>query len=394
MKAICSRNNKFKQVLQSIHRMNKKFTLFIAAIGLWVCSCVEPFNLKVASNLKILTVDATLTNLPGEQTISITESTNFNGSVFASPVLKAKVEIIVDKKERILLTEKTNGNYALPASFALKTGIGYQLVFQKSDGSKYESSEDKVSSVPVISDVRDNFVIEGIPRGNFFDPASYVYIDTQDPAGEKNNYMWSWRLWERQSVCATCSGGRYFLTPTAGCRIERGYAELTYDYNCGVRCWEIFSSDELDVFTDVLSDGRKITNKLVAKIPYYSFNGALMEIKQQSISADAYRYLKLLADQVQNNGSLVDTPPAAIIGNIKNVSNPEESIAGFFMVTNVNITRYWLSRVNAQTKATPKGILGHEYIPEPTGADLTRPPFALCVSSKNRTPQKPEGWVD
>ncbi len=374
--------------------MNKKITLFIVAIGLWVCSCVEPFDLKVASDLKILTVDATLTNLPGEQEISITESTNFNGSVFASPVLKAKVEIIVDKKERIPLTEKTRGIYTLPASFALKTGVAYQLVFQKSDGTKYESTEDKVSSVPVITDVRDNFVIEGIPKGNFFEPASYVYIDTQDPAGEKNNYLWSWKLWEKQNICATCTGGRYFLLPTAGCRIERGYTELTYDYYCGVRCWEIFNSDELDVFTDVFSDGRKITNKLIAKIPYYSFDGALIEIKQQSISADAYRYLKLLADQVQNNGSLVDTPPAAIIGNIKNVNNPKESIAGFFMVTNVHNTRYWLNRINAQTKAVPRGFLGHYVIPEPFGPDLTRPPFALCLESRNRTAQKPRGWVD
>jgi hypothetical protein len=56
----------------------------------------------------------------------------------------------------------------------------------------------------------------------------------------------------------------------------------------------------------------------------------LIEIKQQSVSPSAYQYLKLLAEQVQNNGSLVDTPPAALIANIKNILNPKEIIAGFF----------------------------------------------------------------
>jgi hypothetical protein len=32
---------------------------------------------------------------------------------------------------------------------------------------------------------------------------------------------------------------------------------------------------------------------------------------------------------VQNNESLVDTPPAALIGNLKNITNLKEIIAGF-----------------------------------------------------------------
>lgn len=375
----------------------KKFTLLTIALGLWVCSCVEPFEQNIESNLRILTVDATLTDTSDEQIISLSESVNVNGSVFAQPLLKAKVEIIVGGNERLTLIEKGQGVYALPSSFKLQTNVNYKLVFSKADGTRYESTEDQITKVPEIINVHDEFVIKGIEKGNnIYDPANYVYLDTQDPAQDKNNYLWTWKLWERQNVCATCYNGRYFLTPVpARCREERAFNGQTFDYFCPGDCWDILNNKDLNVFTDIYSDGQPIANRLIAKIPYYNVRGALIEIKQQSISPAAYRYLKLLADQVQNNGSLVDTPPAALIGNIKNVNNPSESIAGFFMVTSVRTVRYWIDRKGAEGKnINPIGLLDHPLSPEPMGNDLTRPPYAQCVSSLTRTPNRPNGWIN
>lgn len=375
----------------------KKFTLLTIALGLWVCSCVEPFEQNIESDLRILTVDATLTDAADEQIITLSESVNVNGSVFAQPLLKAKVEVIVGGSVRLTLTEKGQGVYALPSSFKLQTGVNYKLVFSKADGTSYESTEDQITKVPEIINVHDEFMVKGIEKGtNIFDPANYIYLDTQDPAQDKNNYLWTWKLWERQNVCATCYNGRYFLTPVpARCREERAFAGQTFDYFCPGDCWDILSNKDLNVFTDIYSNGQPITNRLIAKIPYYNVRGALIEIKQQSISPAAYRYLKLLADQVQNNGSLVDTPPAALVGNIKNINNPSESIAGFFMVTSVRTVRYWIDRKAAEGKnINPIGLLDHPLSPEPMGNDLTRPPFAQCISGLSRTPNRPNGWIN
>lgn len=375
--------------------INKKITLFTVAIGLWVCSCVEPFNLNLKSDLKILTVDATLTDTADEQVITLTETVNSNGSAYSLPLLKATAEILVNGTEKISFIEKGLGVYALPSTFKLKAGTTYKLFFSKADGTKYESGDDKVATVPEIIRVHDEFNIKGIEKGvNTFDPANFIYLDTQDPANDKNNYLWSWRLWEKQSVCATCYNGRYFLSPTpARCREERAFTGQNFDYFCPGDCWEILYNKDLNVFSDIYSNGNPITNRLIAKIPLYNIKGALIEIKQQSISPDAYRYFKLLADQVQNNGSLVDTPPAAIIGNIKNVNNPEEAIAGYFMVTSVRTVRYWIDRKDALGKnINPIGLLDHPLNPEPQGNDTTRPPFAQCISGLNRTPNKPNGW--
>lgn len=377
--------------------INKKITLLTIVLGLWVCSCVEPFELNVESALKILTVDATLTDSSDDQNIILTESVNSNGSAYSQPILKATVEVIVGGTQRITLTEKGLGVYTMPSSFKLQTGVNYKLAFTKADGTKYESAEDQVTKVPEIIGVHDEFKVNGIEKGNnFFDPANYIYLDTKDPIAEKNNYLWTWRLWERQNVCATCYNGRYFLTPVpARCREERSFAGQMFDYFCPGDCWDIVYNKDLNVFTDIYSNGQPINNRLIAKIPYYNVRGALIEIKQQSISSAAYRYFKLLADQVQNNGSLVDTPPAALIGNIKNITNPDEAIAGFFMVASVRTVKYWIDRKNADGKnVNPIGLLDHPLTPEPMGADLTRPPYAQCILSLTRTPIRPNGWVD
>ena len=83
--------------------INKKITLLTIALGLWVCSCVEPFELNIESALRILTVDATITDTIEEQNISITETVNSNGSAYSQPILKAKVEVIVG--ETIILED-------------------------------------------------------------------------------------------------------------------------------------------------------------------------------------------------------------------------------------------------------------------------------------------------
>ncbi len=380
--------------------MSIRKTWFILSIGLWVCSCIEPFEISFPQGKKILTVDATITDTVEEQTFSITESENRNSVVYSFPVRQARVEVLVNKSERVLLTEKSPGIYALPRSFRLKVGNSYQLLFEKADRTKYESGEEIMASVPEINKVYDEFRMEGNGTQAGYDPASYIYLDTTDPNDEKNNYVWTWRLWEKQIICKSCHGSRFHIDPLpeGKCLIEEKFKDVPYfDYACNGNCWDIFYNTTINVFSDIYSNGKPIIGRLIAKIPYHFKEGALIEIKQQSVSPAAYRYLRLLVDQGQNTGSLVDTPPAAVIGNIKNLTAPEEEIAGFFMVSGIRTVRYWLSRENAkESRAVPTGILGHQthYEPNSEPPEPPRPPLAPCLPGKYRTNVKPEGWLN
>ncbi len=369
------------------------------SVILWVCSCVEPFPLIFNGNKVIFTVEATLTDIDETQKIKIFESISYERNNYALPVLKAKIELLVDNKEKISLNEQENGVYALPPSFRTKAGSTYQLLIQRVDGSQYQSGIETMVTVSDMVKVYDEFTLKGIPRGDFFDPAHYIYIDTPDPSNQKNNYMWTWKLWELQEICITCDNGRYFETGTArepkGCRKEAGFERLKLDYFCDGDCWDLFFSKELNVFSDIYTNGNLITGKLVAKIPYYQEEGGLIEIQQQSVSPEAYRYFSLIANQVQNTGNLVDTPPSGIIGNVKNINNDTEPVAGLFMVTSIKKAKYWISRKNAKGKAFPLGLLDHPILAESAeNNDPGRPPLIPCIEGPTRTKIKPEGWID
>lgn len=332
-----------------------------------VCSCVSLYEVNPQATLKILVIDAMISDEDIEQKIRIRESVNTIDLNYYENTPLSNVEIIVNKEEVLKLTSEGDGYYALPKDFRAKVGDSYKLVFLKTDGTKYESNEQKMQKTPKIDKFYDEFLVDDLEKDNKKVPANYVYIDFNDPKDETNYYYWTWKLWERQVVCGT---------------------EYSVDYYCRQNCWEILYSNQLNIFSDIYTNGNPIERKVVAQIPFYQLSGALLEIKQYCVTAEAYRFLKLLSLQADRTGTLVDTPPAALIGNVKNISNPTEQVAGFFMVGGNITIKYWLNRQNADGKASPIGLLGRKSNPNNFG--LTYP----CVESPNRTPIKPRGWVD
>ena len=345
--------------------MFKLSKISVITLVLLTGACVTPFEIDLSSEKRYMVVDATLTDIDTEQTINIHETYNFEENSYNVPILSLKIEIVVNGSEIINCTEKGSGNYALPFAFRIQPGTSYKLRIKKADGTIYESSEEKTTQVPAIERIFDEFEVNGI-KGEFKDkPANYIYLDFKDNPGEKDYYVWSWKLWERQYFCYT------------------NY----YDFSCDSRCWEILYNKDFNVFSDIYSNGKTNQGKLIGKVPFYSFDGALLEIKQQAVSQQVYDYFKLLSQQQQTTGTLVDTPPAAIVGNIKNINDATEPVAGIFSVASTVKQKYWLDRKNGQGKAVPVNLLGRSPLPAPNAR-----PYP-CVEGPGRTPWEPEGWL-
>lgn len=347
--------------------MFKRRKIFLCAIALWACSCVEPFETINESSLKIMVVDGILTNEDTQQKIKIQATVHDNETIYNTEIPNLKVELIINGKESVSFLNQGSGIYALPDFFRAKVENSYQLKFQKADGTKYESNDQIMPNTPKIDKIHDEFEVNGIENGINKIPANFIYVDFKDPTEQQNYYLWTWTLWERQFVCKT---------------------EFNYDYYCNQNCWEIFHNEDWNIFSDIYSNGKPIFGKLIAKIPYYQMSGSLFEIKQLGISQETYRFLKLINDQTERTGTLVDTPPAAIVGNVKNLSNPSEQITGTFIVASSSTVKYWLNRENAVGKAQPIGLLGRKTNPTTNNATY------VCIEGPNRTPTKPRGWVD
>ena len=380
---------------------------------LFLHACVSSYDPNLRLNADLVLVNGIVTDQPGPQTISLSHTRSSADSSATAPISAATVEVLVNGTTSLTLREVQPGTYQLPDGFVGKVGSTYQLRFRTLDGVTYQSSVETMTAVPPIQRAYDQFnpngpksTADALPK-----PVNDIYLDFQDPPGERNFYLWRWRLYEMQRWCATCQQGRYVVLDIGpvgsgpinviGCVVDPNLGIYNlYDYQCRSQCWEIFYSSTTDVFSDVYTNGQAQVAHKVASIPIYQLDPALVSIEQLSLSANAYRYYKLFADQVQNTGTLADSPPAPIAGNMKNLADPNENVVGYFSAASVAVKNYKIIRKNAPVSAGQfQGLFYFQNRRQPnvevTGGTYGKGvPSAICVSSRNRTDLLPPGWND
>lgn len=399
--------------------MKFPFRLFVLILlvstGFW--ACVDNYNVDINTSKGYLLVDGIITDLDEPQFITIAKtpedaqyvSSEFTSTIIAkqknaTPVTKAHVKLLVNGSQVVQLTETDPGTYQLPLSFKAKVGDTYQLNIYTIEGKNYESSIEKMLPVPQIKNVYEEFNAKGIKKFAASEEriaTNDFYADFDDTPTTKNFYRWRWVQYEIQKICETCKQGKYYIYETAAGETGDCFKDLTlnynniFDYTCGELCWDIFYSSAINIFSDIYTDGQQQKGKLVAQIPLNQSNACLVSIQQMSLTANAYRYLKLIQDQSVNVGTLADTPPAPIKSNVINIANTNELVLGYFSVSSVAEVRYMLSRKNT-TGGSYNGLFATINNRPPTLEEISseRPdiPLAFCKKSRNRTPVFPEGW--
>jgi hypothetical protein len=418
-------------------------------------SCIDPQDIKILVKTDVLVVDGAITNLPEPQIIKLSraQADRLTGQYRTSPLIEANVEVVVDSSQVIAYHETIAGNYQLPSDFKGQVGHAYQLRFTLSNGTRYVSTQQVMPPVSSIDNVQVRFNPTSLSAQQLkgYTAAHDIFIDSQDPVDQHNYYRWEWKLWERQYWCQSCEQGVYSyykvlpntykdrdyfvigterydacFKPPAGKAGEEA-PEVpkdfwVYDYACQTPCWHIFYGYDIVVLDDKYINGGLISRYRVAQIPFYDTQPALVDLRQVSLTPDAYRYYKLFQDQTQKTGGISDTPPSALLGNIRQVNDPDVGVVGYFSASAVSLVHYWLNRTDAQglsygaTGSTgPRKGEGDElfYVlnnrrpnPEPPPPYLgererplvrlwpnnDRPPLVPCLRTDDQTPFKPEGW--
>ena len=96
---------------------------------------------------------------------------------------------------------------------------------------------------------------------------------------------------------------------------------------------KISYNDEIIVYSDKFTNGKKISNLIVGKIPYTSKQNILVEIQKLTYQRTHTNIINMIAD---NNASLNSPLPTALIGNFTNISNPDETVLGRFTAAQPN----------------------------------------------------------
>lgn len=285
----------------------KRISVIILSISLSFLKCEEPLKLDIVKGTDLLVVDGLITDQPGPYTVILSRTNEF-GTQDRSPLENdATVTIWDDSGNSEILEQVSEGAYQTEES-GIKGEIGrsYWITITTANGEEYQSVPEPLVAVPAVDSIYAEFIEEPLVEidGHQF------FIDLFDPAEEENYYRWTWES----------------VTPIMTRRPRRAGPLFC----CNVCFKTTIDNLGFNVFSDQFINGNKLVRHPIHLAPYRTNEKYLLRVSQYSLSSAAYEFWNNLREQSESVGSIFDTPPAPIVGNVKNLQDSKKNALGFF----------------------------------------------------------------
>ena len=286
------------------------FIVFAFSFG----SCVDIYRIDLGDPPQVLVVDGIFTDGEGPFRLSVSRlDSTLSGS---HPVEGVSAELIDDRGNSSVLFPEEPGKYVgYPTDdFSGQIGRSYFLRFETPDGQVYESFPQEMLPVPEVDTVyfeRKDITLVRTGTGNEIDTKRIALNARFRTLTEgKTNIFFRYR-------------GVFVVITPLPCN------------NCPTVCWiRDEPRDYLNIFSEQSSGSVPIEINIRDFVQDGKFSTRYtLELRQYSISDDAYQYLAAIEEQRSASGSIFDTPPVIKRGNIRNIGNPEEEVYGYFLVS-------------------------------------------------------------
>ena len=301
-------------------------------------SCVEPFEPELHESQEVMVISGMITDQPGRHEISVSRSSSYRLPVFQG--VEFCIVTVEDQDGNMVHYNNTGeGIYEadLPESF-LEVGDAVSLKVITPNGLEYRSSYDTILSCPELDSIYWELGYQETLDPEFTRPGIQFYLDMSGETTDSRNIIWqvdeTWEYW----------------ASLIGNHIMRGWG-TTEEFRTNVifKCWKHFPLDQV-----YIASTRSQTSNEVRRLPLsfvsnetdrlsvtYSIN-----VKQQSLSSEAYDYWRRMNDQAVESGGMYETQPASVAGNIYNAYNPEEVVLGFFYATDLKEKQIFVKNNN------------------------------------------------
>lgn len=375
-----------------------KILFYLLLVGIVTWACVNPIKDFVQIDAtSFTTIEADLSDDPELSKVRLTSSSTRLLSQLSLPISKAVVTVTDQNGVKTNFSEGVpKGTYFPPKGFVGKVGSSYKLNVKMLTGQTYESVAETMKAVPEIENAITRFeTFEQYSKVDVRRAGFTVYLDFKDAPTEGDFYLWNWKHYDRLSFCATCADGGKYDFKKFECVQPRAPSDAILNYMCDGNCWDITTNNDLNVFSDVLTNGQRVVGRQVARIPFDNWTPYYFRLEQRSITKNAFAFYQSLISQVQSSGSLFDVPAETRFSlNIKSLTTPSERVLGIFNVFAVRKKIFIIDR----SKNIPKGeepiisiIPGETYSCPPGSVGCQDK--APCIESPTRTKITPEGWV-
>ena len=318
-----------------------------------------------------LAVEGFITDEPGPYRVEISRSFDMESKESMKTNISAKkVTILDDQGFSEDLVEISQGIYQTNYNgIRGEVGRAYKLRVQLLDGRIYESIMDTLKSYGSMDSVYHEFVeeedLEGVTNYGF-----NVNFDAN--AGSESNYYFLWKfkgtfqvdtnpeLYEVSCGESKCPAPR----PCSSYILANGKLEYVKPCEC-CTCWVDFFNDMPVVSDNQLINGGKFTNINAAYVPITQWTFMYKvhaEVKQFTLSRQAFNFWKAVVAQKKANESLFQPITGKVLGNFVQISGEPGALEGLFYASSVNSKAIFITRQDVPTESfiPPQDLLYKE----------------------------------
>ena len=366
--------------------MNKWRIVGLLLVILGFNSCVEQIEFELEkSERERLIVSGTLTNLNEPQVVFLSETTS--------------------QARKPLLSDEENGYFTLDdkprpvqgAQVVLLSSSGIFWPYRETKPGRYElngfngaSGNSELYIQISVGDRVYRSVPQRIPEAIGSDELSFSFERTrQDDNPDAAQVV------IRSEVTLPEQVGDYYLRWAVD---EAYFWDLTFfpnPFNTPPPNCIVFGFPDPERITLINGDllnrpGGKSTQIVAKRLVDQSFlSRHYFNVRQLSISKDSYEYWRRVRELVNNTGSVFDSPPAPIQGNLINVNDSDEVVLGYFEVAKAKVSRIFTTFADVPFFLEK----GCEYVPS-RRRDQYDPKCLSCNVFPNSQMVFPEWWFD
>jgi hypothetical protein len=287
----------------------------------FLIACISPFEINTLLKEGQLIINGRITNLKEQQPVTIQVTTT---SGLRPIVTGAKVSLIEDAFNKYELSEDSPGLYYFPNSVIGIPGRSYQLKIILTDGRTFLS---KSETMPFANGTGKT-TYQIVEKEAFDAEGTVTKTPTlrliTDVALEKTGLYMRWDISET-----------YYLSPTnfpdpwneipLPCFITNIISGQSYTL--------LHGTNSKSTRINQLEIGERIIDNTFAERHFFS-------IYQTSTTQESFEYWRKIKLLLSQAGSIFDTPPAPIQGNISNEIDSNDIALGFFEAANVTVNRF------------------------------------------------------
>lgn len=287
------------------------------------------------------------------------------------PVTFANVRIEDDIANSWQMSEGPEGYYANP-SLVGQPGRTYKVIVETQEGKVYESKAEKMPEVLGTDEVSREFETRQVVDKDGT-PLNRLYINLKTRfrlPSQSQAYYLRWSVEEIWVLVPTDFPDPFGNIPP-NCYITQAVDAQRITLLQGQKAGKNIDTEFL------------VATRLADQASFHTRHS--FYIYQSSITAEAHEYWRKVDLLVNQVGTIFDTPPAEVQGNVRNVKNAGEKVFGYFQVCNEKFRKMTLYRYDMPFEILPYC----EY-------DSFKPPLLYptecldCITSPNSSYIEPE----